>query len=61
MKMDCETFLATNGSSRLWGITVQEHIKYMKAIWKSFPADDKPDWLKYGRIVSYENAMKKLM
>ena len=61
LRMDCDYFIGQNGLARLWGITVEEHIKYMKAIWKSFDKDKKPVWLKYGQIVEYEREMDKLV
>lgn len=57
LQSDCEYFIGQNGGTRLWGITVPEHIRYMKAIWKSFDKDKKPVWLKYRQIVAYEKAM----
>lgn len=57
MRSDCEYFLNCGGGTAIWGITVPEHIRYMKAIWKSFDKDKKPQWLGYRQIVAYERAM----
>lgn len=60
MQSDCLYFIGHNGAPRLWGITVDDHITYMKALWKSFPKNGKPQWLKYGEILKYEKAMKEI-
>lgn len=58
MQSDCVYCIQNNFiSSHLWGVTVQEHIKFMKAIWKSFPKEKKPNWLGYKTICSYEKQM----
>lgn len=57
LQMDCQSYISRNGGTRLWGITVEEHIRYMKAIWKSFDKKGKPRWLKYGQILEYEKIM----
>lgn len=58
LKSDCEYCIQNSFiSGHLWGITVQEHIKFMKAIWKSFPKEGKPTWLGYRAICSYEKQM----
>lgn len=59
MQSDCEYSINSNFiCSHLWGITVPDHIRYMKLLWKSFPKDEKPQWLKYRKICEYE---KKLL
>lgn len=59
MKMDCEYFLG-NGQrldKHLWAGNPEEHIYFMKEIWKSFPEDMKPEWLSYEDILGYERKM----
>lgn len=59
MRADCDYYLGAGNrlDKYLWAGNVPEQIKYMKAIWKSFPKGEKPEWLKYGDIVNYERAM----
>lgn len=61
MRMDCDYYLG-NGQiygNHLWAgnDNEQEQIEYMKAIWNSFPADGKPEWLTYEQILEYEEKM----
>ena len=56
---DCDYFLnAGNGSEKgLWGITVKDHIKEMKKIYKSL--NEKPQWISMDDIKKYEKDMLK--
>lgn len=59
MRADCDYYLG-NGrlyGNHLWAGDEERQIKYMKAIWKSFPADQKPEWLGYKDILIYEQRM----
>lgn len=59
MRSDCEYYLG-NGrlyGNHLWAGDEERQIEYMKAIWKSFPADPKPEWLGYEDILIYEQRM----
>lgn len=61
MKSDCEYFLG-NGNRHekyLWGQEVGEHIGYMKALWISFQANKKPEWLSFEEIEAYEKRMSE--
>lgn len=59
LRSDCDYFLG-NGhrcKQHLWAHEVDEHIDYMKALWLSFPADKRPEWLSFEEIVVYEKRM----
>ena len=59
LKLDCLYFLGYgNKQSRLWGITIENHIKYMKYLWLLFPINEKPEWISMDEILSFENKMK---
>ncbi len=60
MKSDCEYFLGCgNGhNSKLWGLTIDNHIRYMKILYLLFPINLKPEWLTMGDILNYETRMK---
>ena len=47
MQTDCDYFLENgNGHYKhLWAGDPKDQIEYMKAIWNSFPEDQKPEWL----------------
>lgn len=57
MQADCEYFLGNGGRhpKHLWACTVEEHIEYMKSIWKNLK--DKPEWLTYEQIENYQSLM----
>jgi len=57
MQQDCNYYIGCGGGTRLWASTPEEQIKYMKAIWKSFPTGGKPKWLRYKQILEYEKVM----
>ena len=59
MQSDCEFYLGWGhrNSGRLWAKDVKKHIRYMKAIWESFPEDKKPVWLTWEQILDYETKM----
>lgn len=56
MKSDCEYYLGNGGRhpKHLWADNEVEHIAYMKALWKSFGDNDKPEWLTFEQILDYE-------
>lgn len=59
MRADCDYYLG-NGrlyGNHLWAGNEERQIEYMKAIWKSFPADQKPEWLSYEDILNYGQRM----
>jgi len=56
MRSDCDYYLG-NGrlyGNHLWAGSEEKQISYMKAIWESFPPDQKPQWLTYEEILVYE-------
>lgn len=56
---DCRYFLGNGNRNEkdLWGLNVPDHIETMKAIWHSFPADKKPEWLTLEQIEEYARQM----
>ena len=59
MKMDCDYYLRNGNRLKkyLWAEDEKEHIENMKAVWNSFPANRKPEWLTMGQIEDYERQM----
>ncbi len=56
LQSDCDYYLGNgNKSSRLWGITVKEHIATMKDLWNKLKV--KPEWLTLTEIETYETKM----
>ena len=57
MKSDCEYFLGCGNRCEkyLWGLTVKEHIEYMKYIYNILKV--KPEWLSMKNIMDYEKKM----
>ena len=63
MKEDCRYFLG-NGcgyEKHLWGLSIKDHIWYMKVLWLLFPINDKPQWLSMSDILSYEKEMTLML
>lgn len=63
MKEDCRYFLG-NGcgyEKHLWGLSVKDHIWYMKVLWLLFPINDKPQWISMSDILSYEKEMTLML
>ena len=61
MQSDCNYFLGHGNRCKkyLWGQDVDAHIAYMKALWLSFPAGKKPEWLSYEEIEVYAKRMSE--
>ena len=61
MRMDCDYYLGYGGrySLCLWAKNEIEQIAYMKAIWNSFPANKKPEFITYKQILEYEEKLCK--
>lgn len=59
LKSDCDYYLGygNRNPNCLWGETEVEQIKAMKALWKSFVYEDKPEWLTWEEILEYERQM----
>lgn len=59
MVSDCRYYLG-NGrlyGPHLWAADEVGQIAYMKALWHSFPADEKPEWLSLEDILAYERRL----
>ena len=59
MKMDCDYYLGNGNKSNkhLWAGNSTDQINTMKAIWNSFAADQKPEWLTMEQIEKYGQQM----
>ncbi len=59
LRIDCEYYLGygSRNPGQLWSRGEKEHIADMKALWNSFPADGKPEWLTWAQIEVYEKKM----
>ena len=59
MRLDCIYFLGygMRNPKDLWGVTPEDHIAYMKALWNSFSAKKKPEWLTAEEINRFEKQM----
>lgn len=59
MKQDCDYYLGYGNRSvnHLWADNEKEQIENMKALWNSFPEEDKPEWLTWEEILEYERRM----
>lgn len=59
MVMDCLYYLGNGNRNAkyLWSKDEAEHIGNMKALWNSFPKDEKPEWLSMEDIERFEKAM----
>lgn len=55
LRQDCEYYLGNGGRSvnSLWAGDEKSQIQTMIDIWKSFPDEDKPEWLTWEQIVGY--------
>lgn len=58
MKNDCITSIQNGRLTHLWGITVDNHIRYMEALWRSFPNDKTPEWCRLKHIKEYKKLLK---
>lgn len=56
MRLDCDSLLS-GVANHLWAGNVTDQIGYMKALWESFPADGKPEWLTMEQINEYGQKM----
>lgn len=60
LRSDCEYYLGNGNryAGHLWVNGDEKgHIELMKALWHSFPADGKPEWLPYEKILDYAKQM----
>lgn len=60
MKQDCLYYLGAGNrmDKYLLAGSVTEQIKFMKALWDSFPADGKPEWLSREDIAHFQEQME---
>lgn len=61
MEMDCDYYLGYGNRQKkhLWAGDEKEQIENMKALWNSFPENEKPEWLTMKQIEEYEREMIK--
>lgn len=62
LKSDCDGFLSEGdcryrNPEKIWGNTIESHIKHMKEIWMKFDDDLKPEWCSWEQILEYERKM----
>ena len=59
MRCDCDYYLGFGSglTKYLWAGNEKDQIRYMKLLWNSFPADQKPEWLTWEQILNYERRM----
>lgn len=59
MKSDCDYYLGFGNryAGHLWAQNERDHIECMKAIWNSFSANDKPEWLTFEQLLDYEKKL----
>lgn len=59
LQMDCDYYLGAGNRCKkhLYYHDERVHIDEMKALYNSFPADAKPEWLTYEQILLYEKQM----
>lgn len=56
MQMDCNYYLGNGNRNpkNLWAGDEKAQIENMKALWNSFPEEDKPEWLTWEELLEYE-------
>lgn len=61
MKSDCDYYLGygNRSTNHLWAGDEIGQIENMKAIWCTFPDEDKPEWLTWKELLEYEKQMVK--
>lgn len=59
MRQDCEYYLGYGNRSKnhLWAGDEKSQIENMKALWNSFPEEDKPEWLTWDELNEYARKM----
>ena len=60
MKQDCDYYLRIKAGSPyiLWAGSKKAQIDNMRAIWNTFPTEDKPEWLTWDDIKEYAIKME---
>lgn len=61
LRQDCEYSLNRCGGSEnvLWAKDAKAQIAHMKALWKTFPEKDTPEWLTWEDILEFERRLIK--
>lgn len=61
MKSDCDYYIrmGTHNPKNLWAGDEKAQIENMKALWNSFPEEDKPEWLTWEELLEYERKLCK--
>lgn len=61
LRTDCGYYLGNGNrnSNTLWGGSVAAHLDAMRALYESFPEDDRPEWLTMEQIEDYAAQMIK--
>ena len=59
LKSDCEYYLGAGSryDGHLWSGNPEQQIKDMRALYESFPDEDKPEWITEQQIESFQNQM----
>ena len=58
MRQDCEYCIRIGGSENcLWAKDKKSQIENMKALWNTFPEEDKPEWLTMKQIEEFARKM----
>lgn len=60
LRQDCVYYLRSEvggNPENLCTGNVEQQIEEMKAIWNSFPDEDKPEWLTWEEILEFEKKM----
>jgi hypothetical protein len=59
LRQDCDYYLRIKAGSPyiLWAGDERAQIENMKAIWNTFPAEDKPEWLTWEDIENFAKRM----
>ena len=59
LRQDCEYYLGNGhrNPKHLWSGDEEGHIRDMKALYKTFDRDERPEWLSWRDILNYERQM----
>ena len=57
LRQDCEYYFGNGGRNPKNLCNEVDQIEEMKAIWNSFPEEEKPEWLTWEDILDYERQM----
>ena len=62
LKSDCDYYLGygCRSTKNLWAQNEEDHIDCMEALWESFGADAKPEWLTAAKLAEYAGDMAGL-